>query len=607
MAASPNDPRTTAGSDRRKSAREQPRPAPGGDRRKAARTRQYMIAPAALGIGGQALAERLNKFGGNVEYLETHDRREAAVPPVAVVRMSDDTAAAMRRSAAGTLIIEPDSPLRAASFFGTSSFFPATALMTAPGPELTVTIRVVSEAGAPVELAMVRLIAERASVQGLTDRDGKVDLALQGERLETVAAIVVHARSGFWGQWQHRPYLETDAVNTFILKPLSLPEGLDWGGAAMRLDRIPNQCRGAGIRIALIDSGVATSHRQLTGIDHGIDIGSGEAQSWSRDEIGHGTACASLIGAVLQTAHGIRGYAPDSELHICKLPTDPRCSDLIAALDYCRQNSIDVACLGFGCERGSALVEQRFAEAKQHGVSLIAAAGNSAGAVLFPACSPHVLAVGAVGQAGPCPEDSPQAAQAAMGTAVAGGLFVPSFSCRGPELDLCAPGVAVIACQSPDAYTICDGTSFAAAHVAALAALILADHSDFKGRFIARDAQRVERLFQILKDTAQPVGHPWQTGAGLPDATRALGIWSEQRPPAVPLSAGLREMRRAVRRLNEIQPGASEAMPFEPLRGPANVTSLPLNPGPLAFEAGGNGKTGIDELKAAMALAGLAA
>jgi subtilisin len=208
---------------------------------------------------------------------------------------------------------------------------------------------------------------------------------------------------------------------------------------------------------------------------------------------------------------------------------------------------------------------------------------------------------------GSYPEDSPQAAQAVVATAVTGGLFVPSFSCRGPELDLCAPGVAVIACQSPDTYAICDSTSLAAAHVAALAALILADHGDFKGSFAAKDFQRVERLFQILKDTAQPIGHPWQTGAGLPDAARALGIWSEQRQLVVPLNVGLREMRSAIRQLNEIQFGASEAMPFEPLRGPANVARLPLNPGPLPFQADGGGKASIHELKAAMVLAGLAA
>jgi len=34
-------------------------------------------------------------------------------------------------------------------------------------------------------------------------------------------------------------------------------------------------------------------------------------------------------------------------------------------------------------------------------------------------------------------------------------------------------------------------------------------------------------------------------------------------------------------------------MTFEPLRGPANVTHLPLNPAPLAVRAAGGGKTGV--------------
>jgi hypothetical protein len=118
--------------------------------------------------------------------------------------------------------------------------------------------------------------------------------------------------------------------------------------------------------------------------------------------------------------------------------------------------------------------------------------------------------------------------------------------------------------------------------------------------------QRVERLFQILKDTAQPIGHPWQTGAGLPDAARALGIWSEQRATVMPLNVGLRQMRSAIRQLDEIQFGASDVMPFELPRGPAKVSSLPLSSGPLAFQADGGGKACIHELKAAMALAGLA-
>ena len=56
------------------------------------------------GVTGQALADRLKGFG-NVEVLRTYAQRDAISPPVAVVRMSDDAAAALRRSAAGTLII----------------------------------------------------------------------------------------------------------------------------------------------------------------------------------------------------------------------------------------------------------------------------------------------------------------------------------------------------------------------------------------------------------------------------------------------------------------------------------------------------------------------
>jgi hypothetical protein len=347
----------------------------------------------------------------------------------------------------------------------------------------------------------------------------------------------------------------------------------------------------------------------LARIDHGIDIRDGGAgRSWSRDVLGHGTSCAGIISAIPDAAHGIRGYAPESELHICRLPLDARCSDLVAALDYCLQSGIDVVCLGFGCERGSAIVEQRIAAAKQQGIAVIAAAGNSGGAVLFPACSPHVMAVGAIGQTGSYPEDSPQAVQAAAAATVAGGLFAPLFSCRGPELDLCAPGVAVIACQSPDGYATFDGTSLAAAHATALAALILAHHGDFRGGFARRDVRRVERLFQILKDTAQPIGHPWQTGAGLPDAAQALGGASFQRRPlTTPLNAGLREMRSAIRQLNRIHVGASasQAELFEPPRGPANTTRLPLNPIAPAFQAEGGAKAGVQELKAAMMLAGL--
>jgi hypothetical protein len=563
-----------------------------------------MIAPAATGVTRQTLVDRLNQLG-NVEIVRSYAERDGISPPIAVVRLSDENAAALRRSSAGSFVIEPDWHLRAASFAGDSLPSPMIAAMTALGPGLTVTIQALGANGEPVARAAVQLVGDQATAQGLTDKDGKAELTLFGELPETITDLFIRARAGHWGLWRHRPELRAGAVNSFTLQPLSLPETPDWGGKAMRFDQLPAECRGAGIKIALIDSGVATSHKQLTGINHGIDIRGGEQRSWSQDDIGHGTPCASIISAAADGAHGIRGYAPDSELHVCRLPADARCSDLIVALDYCLQTGIDIACLGFGCERGSAIVEQRIVAAKLQGIGIIAAAGNSAGAVLFPASSPHVMAVGAIGQLGNYPDDSPQAAEAAAAVAVARGLFVPPFACRGPELDVCAPAVAVIACQSPDGYAVCDGTSLATAHVTALAALILGHHGDFKGGFARRDFQRVERLFQILKATAQPIGHPWQTGGGLPDAARALGVWSGQRPLAATPDADLAEMRGAIRQLNEIHSSVSEVNLFEPPRGPANVTQLPLNLAPWTFVTERGADAGVHELKAAMMLAGL--
>ena len=589
MMASADDTRSASRSSRR------PKPASG---------RHYMIAPVASEVTQQELVDRL-KRAGNIEILRTYAEREAVAPPIAVVRMSEENAAALRRSGAGAFVVEPDRYLRAASFAAAPLRFQTMPAMTALGPDSTVTIQVSGKGGEPIEQAEVRLLGSQASAQGQTGKDGRIDLALHGELPETVAELFVNARSGYWGLWRHRPDLQADTVNPLTLEPLSPTDQLDWGASAMRFDQLPTECRGAGIKIALIDSGVATSHKQLAGVTHGIDVRGGEERSWTQDFMGHGTPCAGLIAATSDEAHMIRGYAPDSELYVCKLPPDARCSDLIAALDYCLQAGIDVACLGFGCERGSAIIEQRIAAAKQQGVGVIAAAGNSAGPVLFPACSPHVMAIGAIGQTGSYPEDSPQAVQAAAAVAVGGGLFVPLFSCRGPELDLCAPGVAVVACQSPDGYAVCDGTSLAAAHVTALAALVLAHHGDFRSGFASRDLQRIERLFQILKGTAQPIGAPWQTGAGLPNAAQALGVTSGHRPLAAPLDAGLREMRRAVRQLDRIRSGASGAEAFEPPRGPANVTHLPLNPTPLAFQVASDARAGMQDLKAAMMLAGL--
>jgi hypothetical protein len=113
MTASSDDTRSTSRSDRRKPAElrggattansDDTRSTPRSDRRKPARASHYMIAPATLGMTRQALVDRLNQMG-NVEILRTYAERDAISPPIAVVRMSDENTAALRRSTAGAIM-----------------------------------------------------------------------------------------------------------------------------------------------------------------------------------------------------------------------------------------------------------------------------------------------------------------------------------------------------------------------------------------------------------------------------------------------------------------------------------------------------------------------
>jgi len=573
----------------------------------ASRTGRFMIAPTQPEVGEQALEDRLTDVGA-IEIVRMIAARGTFYPPVAVVRMSSEEAAALQRSAGPALLVEPDEALVTAAVAGAapSAYAPSGANVIGGG--FAATIEVLGDGDRPLDGAEVQLIGQRWSAQGITGADGKAALTLYGELPQNVAELIVRPRGGYWGLWQRGPELAADAVNALALQPLAAANEPAWGALAMQIDRLPVEYRGRGAKIALIDTGVATTHPQLRRIDRGVEIGGADGRIWSKDPAGHGTPSAGIIAAAVDGTAGIRGLAPEAELHVCSLPRDARCSDLAEAIDYCIGAGIDVASVGFGCAHGSAIVEQRIAAAKQRsGLAIVAAAGSGGGLVQFPACSPQVLAVGAIGGLGTFPADSPQAAHAATAAAVSGGLFVPAFSCGGLDLDLCAPGVAVVACRSPDGYAVCDGTSIAAAHVAALAALVLAHHADFRRDFAVRNGMRAVRVFQILKETAQPIGQPWQTGAGLPDAARALGRPSQVRSMFVPSQVGLAEMRNAIRTAGLAQAGVDDVAFAQLPRGTATVTRFPLNPSPLTATQGEEGEATIKDLKAAMRVAGLSA
>jgi len=162
-------------------------------------------------------------------------------------------------------------------------------------------------------------------------------------------------------------------------------------------------------------------------------------------------------------------------------------------------------------------------------VACVAAAGDGAGPIAHPAALPGVLAVGAIGQLGSFPPGSGIAAELS-GPPTPDGLFAPRFANHGPGLDCCAPGVAIVSGLPPASYGPLGGTATAAAHVAAIAVLVLAHHPQFRpepGRHpVARDASRADRLFQLILASCRPLPDlgPLRSGAGIPDAAVAVGV-----------------------------------------------------------------------------------
>jgi subtilisin family serine protease len=451
--------------------------------------------------------------------------------------MSPDRAEVLQQSAAGAqVIIERDRQLSYSSPDATPSpdLLPFAAAMMPLGLGIQVMISVKGN-NAPVEGAQVTLFGNAFPAQGVTDSNGMVTLTFFGGAIESAKALYVKPVADYWTLWLPRPSLAEDNINAVTLQPLSqtFPNFPDvpfvgWGEKAMNLDRLPEGYRGKGVKVAVIDSGADIKHKNLYNIHTGFDAVADNLVSWSTDTVFHGTHCAGVIAGVYNNGMGIRGFAPDAEVHVCKIFPGGRFSHLISALDYCIQNNVDVINLSLGSDNPSEIVEQRIRLAKQLGIACIVAAGNSGGPVQYPASSPNVLAVAAIGKMGEFPDNSyhSQTVSGDSRVASAGGYFSANFTCFGPEIGVCAPGVAILSSVPPNNYAAWDGTSMATPHVTGLATLILAHHPDFQGPFKTRNAQRVDRLFQILKQSAQPLnlGDPNRTGAGVPNALRALNV-----------------------------------------------------------------------------------
>ncbi|WP_347862221.1 S8 family peptidase [Salimicrobium sp. PL1-032A] len=185
--------------------------------------------------------------------------------------------------------------------------------------------------------------------------------------------------------------------------------------------------RGEGVRIAVIDTGIAADHPDLE-VAGGVNT-IADQSGW-QDDNGHGTHVAGVINAQ-DNGRGIVGIAPEADMFAVKALNrdgDGWESEIIKGIEWAMEQDVDIINLSLTSCSASIPMQNMLQQAEEEGVSVVAASGNRKlcngeylDDIMYPGRYDSVIGVGAVTR------EKEQA----------------RFSYGGSSLDITAPGEGV--------------------------------------------------------------------------------------------------------------------------------------------------------------------
>jgi subtilisin family serine protease len=162
---------------------------------------------------------------------------------------------------------------------------------------------------------------------------------------------------------------------------------------------------GSGVTVAVLDTGVDSTHPELSSSIVGGQSFVSYTTSFA-DDNGHGTHVSGIITSDGTSNLNSKGVAPGAGIWMAKVcDSSGSCygSDIVAAIEYVVSNNVAKIMsisLGGGGTSGSNCDTDYLASevnsAVSNGVTVVVAAGNTAGIVSSPACASKAIAVGAV-------------------------------------------------------------------------------------------------------------------------------------------------------------------------------------------------------------------
>ena len=268
----------------------------------------------------------------------------------------------------------------------------------------------------------------------------------------------------------------------------------EWNMEMIRKDAAIKKKVSDKVKVAVIDSGVDFGND--VELRNYIDLVPGyeECPPYYIDITGHGSAVAGIIAAE-ENGKGITGIHPNVELYSARVLDENNAaptSRVIEAIYWAIEQDVNIINMSFGMKEDSQALHNAIKDAYNHGILLVAAAGNHE-TVEYPAAYEEVIAVSAVDSEGTVCENS----------------------ARGDQVELAAPGEKVASTGAFQGTLICSGTSMAAPHVTGIASLLWERDQTVSAGFIRA----------LLKASANRYGEENAYGCGLVDYAYAEKIY----------------------------------------------------------------------------------